>query len=325
MLGVSATTDISAGVSKMLVQLSACMPYEQAVKVYDELARVRVSASTAWMHTQGAGERARPALNPMTSQKHTASNAECVSIALDGFMAHVRREGWKEVKIGTVSEVTASGQSRVNAHGQVVEPVRAHAHSYVLHLGGPEGFGVKLLAEAQARHWERVSQSAVIGDGAAWIWNLATNDYTCAAHIVDWYHAKQHLCAAAELIYPQQPDKATAWVERHTDLLYAGSARDIADALWVLAAHANPEAKTKLETEAGYFATNHERMQYHDFQLARLPIGSGTVESAAKQAKHRLSAAGMRWSRTGLDNMLPLRAAVMSGTFDLMWPKICPR
>jgi hypothetical protein len=323
-LGLSSTTDISAGVSKMLVQLSAYMPYHTAVAVYDELARVQVSASTAWEQAQAAGIRARPALEPLTSQKETAPDAACVSISMDGFMAQVRGEGWKEVKIGIVSEVAASGQPQINRHDQIVEPVHSHSHSYVMHLGGPEGFGVKLAVEAQARHWSRAPQSAVIGDGAAWIWNLATNDYACAAHIVDWYHAKQHLCDAAEIIYPQQPDKAATWVEQQAKLLYAGQALEIADGLLLLAALANPQSKAKLETEAGYFATNHERMQYRDFQRALLPIGSGTVESAAKQAKHRLSAAGMHWSRTGLENMLPLRAAVMSGTFDLLWPRICP-
>lgn len=326
MLGVSAGSELSDGVDKMVVKLSAHMPYRQAVAVYGELARVEVSAGAAWTHTQAAGERARPALDPATTGKQTTLNAACISISMDGFMAHVRGEGWKEIKIGTVSEVTASGQPRMNEHGQIVEPVHSHAHSYVMHLGGPEGFGVKLLAEAQVRGWDRVPQCAVLGDGAVWIWNLATNDYACAAHIVDWYHAKQHLCAVAEVIYPQQPDKTAAWLDRHADLLYAGQARDIADALTMLAAHANPntDAKAMLETEAGYFAANHERMQYRDFQHALLPIGSGTVESAAKQAKHRVSAAGMRWSRTGLDNLLPLRAAVMSDSFDLLWPAICP-
>jgi len=318
------TTEISVGVSKLLVKLSAHMPYHTAVGVYDELTQVRISASTAWEHTQDAGVRARPALEPLTSHKETSPDAGCVSISMDGFMVHVRNEGWKEAKIGTVSEVAASGQPHLNRHDQVVEPVHAHSHSYVMHLGGPEGFGVKLAVEAQARRWSRAPQSVVIGDGAAWIWNLATNDYASSAHIVDWYHAKQHLCNAAQIIYPLQPDKAATWIEQQADLLYAGRALEMADNWVLLAALANPDTKAKLETEAGYFATNHERMQYRDFQQALLPIGSGTVESAAKQAKHRLSAAGMRWSRPGLENMLPLRAAVMSGTFDLLWPKICP-
>jgi hypothetical protein len=243
---------------------------------------------------------------------------------MDGFMVHVRDEGWKEVKLGAISEVTASGQPQPKGHGHIVEPVHAHAHSYVCHLGGPEGFGVKLAVEAQARRWSSVPQCVVIGDGAPWIWNLAARDYACAAHVVDWYHAKQHLWAAADLIHPQHTDKAAAWVEQQAAVLYAGGACEIADTLTLLAALASAETKTKLETEAGYFAANHQRMQYRDFQQALLPIGSGTVESGAKQAKLRLSAAGMRWSRAGLENMLPLRAAVMSNTFNLLWPHICP-
>ena len=71
--------------------------------------------------------------------------------------------------------------------------VRGRSQSSVMHLGGP---AFKLAMEAQARRWSQAAQSAVVGDGAAWIWNLAARDYPDAAHIVDWYHAKQHLCAA---------------------------------------------------------------------------------------------------------------------------------
>jgi len=95
-----------------------------------------------------------------------------------------------------------------------------------------------------------------------------------------------------------------------------GQAKQIAKRL---AQHSQSE---QLRTEARYF---HERMQYRDFESAHLPIGSGIVESGAKQAKQRLCALGMRWSRAGLENMLPLRAALMSGTFDQLWPRICPR
>ena len=58
-----------------------------------------------------------------------------------------------------------------------------------------------------------------------WIWNLAARDYPDAAHIVDWYHAKQHLCAAAELLYPNQPEQAAAWVDQHSAMLYEGQAK----------------------------------------------------------------------------------------------------
>ena len=242
-------------------------------------------------------------------------------------MVNVRDKGWKEIKAGVISEVEASQDMTYNRHDErgPIQKVHSHEHSYVLHLGEPEGFGVKLAAEAQARCWSHAHQSVVVADGAAWIWNLATHDYPSAAHVVDWYHAKQHLHTAAELLFPADVNKAEHWVEDMANLLYNGQALEIVQRLECAAALGKPDVKDRLNTEAGYFAANHERMQYRDFQHAQLPIGSGAVESAAKQTKHRVAAAGMRWSRPGLENFLPLRAATMSATFDRFWSMIRPR
>jgi len=250
-------------------------------------------------------------------------------ITMDGCMANMRGEGWKEVKLGAISEASAGQDVKYNRHNDAIRAVHSHTHSYGAHLGGPEGFGTKLLTEAQARRWSSGYQSVVVGDGPVWIRNLATTDYASAAHVVDCYHAKQHLCAAAELIFAgttgnDKVDKAHTWVADIADVLYDGRALEIAQRLELAATLAKPDTAEALLTEAGYFATHQERMQYRDFQLAQLPIGSGTVESGAKQFKHRISAAGMRWSRTGLQNSLLLRAATMSGTFDTFWRSITP-
>ena len=68
---------------------------------------------------------------------------------------------------------------------------------------------------------------------------------------------------------------------------------------------------------AHYFETHQARMRYLDFQEAGLPIGSGSVESEVKQFKHRLTAPGMRWSRPGVERMIPIRPAVLDGSFDV--------
>jgi hypothetical protein len=46
------------------------------------------------------------------------------------------------------------------------------------------------------------------------------------------------------------------------------------------------------------------------------------VESGAKQFKHRFTGPGMRWSRSGAERLLPIRAAVMGHTFDVAWRAI---
>ena len=92
-----------------------------------------------------------------------------------------------------------------------------------------------------------------------------------------------------ELLYPNQPEQAAAWIDQHSAMLYEGQAKQIAKRL---AQHSQSE---QLRTEARYF---HERMQYRDFESAHLPIGSGIVESGAKQAKLRARHALVaRWLR----------------------------
>jgi len=49
------------------------------------------------------------------------------------------------------------------------------------------------------------------------------------------------------------------------------------------------------------------------------PIGSGGVESGAKQYKHHLSGQGMSWSRPALQRMIVLRSAILGDTFDQLW------
>ena len=44
-----------------------------------------------------------------------------------------------------------------------------------------------------------------------------------------------------------------------------------------------------------------------------------TVESACKQFRARLAASGMRWSRPGIECLLPIRAAIMGHRFDDLW------
>ena len=319
--------EVSPGVKRLLVKLSARMPYQAGVDVFEELAQVKVSATTAWELTQAAGECVRSAQKPIATVAEAGCGEtapECMGITMDGCMANVRTEGWKEVKVGCVFEVVSTEEERThNKQGESIPVVHAKSQSYVLHLGGPEEFGYKLSIEATARGLHAAHESAMLGDAAIWIWNLANKYYPDSAHIVDWYHAKQHLFSAAQVACLDQPDHAPAWVEQYADMLYIGQADQVAMKLLSLAECAKSDAKARLETEAGYFSSNHQRMQYRDFQLAGLPIGSGTVESAAKQTKQRISAAGMRWSRNGLENILPLRAALMSNAFDHLYQVAC--
>jgi hypothetical protein len=61
---------------------------------------------------------------------------------------------------------------------------------------------------------------------------------------------------------------------------------------------------------------NIKRLNDLERRMEGHPIGSGMVESAAKQFKDRFYGAGMRWSRKGAERVIPLRSAILSKRFD---------
>jgi hypothetical protein len=67
---------------------------------------------------------------------------------------------------------------------------------------------------------------------------------------------------------------------------------------------------------------HHRRMQYMRLREDGWAIGSGMVESGIKQYKDRFCGAGMRWSRVGAENLIPIRTAILSGRFDQRWEQV---
>jgi hypothetical protein len=65
-------------------------------------------------------------------------------------------------------------------------------------------------------------------------------------------------------------------------------------------------------------------MRFRAFHDAGLPIGSGAIESGAKQFKARFWPSGMRWNASGAAHLFPFRAALISDQFDALWKAICP-
>ena len=254
-------------------------------------------------------EAVRACANALPEQWEPPSRVEVadqrMGASLDGANLNIRTEDWKEVKIGVVFDIEVR-PTKDKVTGERVDLAHAVHNSYVAHLGGPDKLGEKTWAEARSRGWEHAQDTLVLGDGAPWIWNQAALHFGRSHQVVDWYHAKEHLTAAAHLMKPEGGVAFTRWLNSRETLLYQGHADQIANELGTSAHNATADAEELLK-EAGYFRTNHQRMNYIEMREEEWPIGSGMVESGAKQFKARFAGPGMRWSRTGAENLLPIR------------------
>ena len=324
----------SPRLARIVTWLGGQLSFEQTRQVLDRVGGITLPKTSIWrrMQTWGARmlaeitqEQARQLLAARTwstpGQRPIAKGA--MGIGIDGAMVHLRDEGWKEFKIATVFDVTLVERvdERTGDRGLFGQ---ARNCSYVAHLGGPEELGWLAWGEAQRRGWHAARDTQVIGDAAAWIWNVQAEHFPDSVTLVDWYHATEHLGEAKQQLYPEGGAQASRWYNASEKLLYEGHAAQIGRGLDKAAqASADPGRAELLQQAAHYFQNHSQRMQYQDCRNAGWPIGSGMVESGAKQFKARVTGPGMRWSRSGAERVLAVRSAVMTGQerYDALWER----
>jgi hypothetical protein len=329
-LGIS-SRGWSERVEKQVLKLTARGDsFGEAVEDYAELIGLCLLKTTVWTRTQERGERLRKKRMAQAEQAWELPKRQAImpgealegvnkAVSMDGVQVYILGEGWKEVKVGCVFEFeTQAGYRRRSQEKEDV--VKAKQQTYTAYLGGPEEFGQLLSAEAERRGYDCAQKRASVGDGAKWIWNLTGLCFPTSWEIVDWYHAMDHLWQVSGLLYGEGTASGKRWVKRREDDLWLGRVHSVIEAIDALTPGLSAEAQEEVQSEAGYFRNNARRMHYQEFREEGYPLGSGTVESGCKNlVTKRMKGPGMRWSRTGAQNMLALRAEYLSHRWDEAW------
>jgi hypothetical protein len=302
--------------------------FAAAEETLKRIGHLTVSDSSVWRRVEEWGavlkeqeEARREKANTLPKRdqirRQMQGGAQRVGVSMDGTKVRLRKEGWKELKVGCTFELEVC-PTWCKETAEWEDLAHAVHNRYIAHLGGPELLGQQLWAEAKARGWEEADDREVIGDGAPWIWNQAQEHFYDGQQVVDWYHASEHLAEVAKELQGEGTLAARRWYRAAQKTLYQGHAARIAQDLRKQAA-ARPELLEQLQREAGYLEEHKRRMRYQEFRADGYVIGSGTVESGCKQFKARFCGPGMQWSRAGLRRLIPIRAAVMGQCFDQVW------
>jgi hypothetical protein len=318
-LELSERARLSGEVRAYLVELGAKTSFGEASGLLARLTGLAVAPETVRQHTERVGAELDEAQTAAAAAvERTAEPAERVDSApgtlvveTDGVLVRYL-DGWHEVKLGLVAGQVA---------GKLERP------SYLAVRASPAAFGPRLLAEAARRGaleivgWKGevtgeglavLRKVVVLGDGAAWIWNLAAEHFGERIEIIDYYHATEHVWALANAFYGEGSARAKAWARRQSGRLLTKGAAGL---LRALAAIKKPraEARETLRRERGYFQTNQARMTYPTFREQGLPIGSGAIESEGKRlVQQRMKLPGARWSEPGAQAVLNVRSRLLS-------------
>ena len=218
----------------------------------------------------------------------------------------------REVKLATVW--TAEGRDKA---GRPVRDLGSVSYNAAVESAAsrdtdsqPAAFAQRAYREAIRRGFDTAAQRVVIGDGAAWIWNIAAEQFPGAIEIVDIYHAKQHLCDVAKAIYGPGTDLADRWAKDRRDELDAGRLCAVVAALRI-------HVETTPEAPCSGTATGCDPQ----FRARGLCVSSGVVEAGCKQIGARLKRAGMRWTVAGANAIIALRCCILSGRFEDFWER----
>jgi hypothetical protein len=331
-LGVAGAS-MSPGLAAMNDLAAAAGPFAGAARLLDELAGIRLGARRVGRAAEASGaivaeagrERARliasrklVPLPPSPLPDKLYAVIDGTGVPMTGRETAGRqgkgedgRARTREVKLGVFFT-----QDKLDEDGY---PVRDRATTSIIATFEPAAaFAGLVRAEGIRRGADHVRQLTVIGDGAAWIWGIATDKFPEATQIVDLYHAREHLHSLTRSLEFMLLDRKEEWLAARLEDLDYGDIDGIEAA--VRKYPLEGVKKDETEKEPGYFLNNAPRMRYHWFRSRGLFVGSGVVEASCKTVvAQRLKQAGMHWTVAGADAIIALRCKEASS----QWEAIC--
>lgn len=342
-LGLDKNTPASPLLQEMSALLVSQMPAAMAAPVLERVAGVRCEVSTLHRCARREGEQARSeraamdqSLQTLAGYDQTTAQAKAEApprpftmvLELDawnirerdhwGESAALRAEGkepgrWHWVYTGTCFRLDQRGQT---AGGRAVISERG----YVFTRAGPDALGEQLRAEALRRGLAQAASVLVVADAALWIWKLVGDRFAGARQRVDYWHAHEHLWAAAREIHPDDEARAKEWVEPLLRQLRETDAVPVIGGLEEVLPRLRGARRERVEAECNYFRGHAERMDYGAGKRVGEPVGSGAVEATCRQGQIRFKRTGQFWTSVGDEALLSLEVFWRNGRWSRLYP-----
>ena len=310
------------GAARMLSRTAAQLPYLESSQQVQELAGIAVDPSQIQRLVQLLGPLAQqrlvqlPAPAPQPApQFYVSVDGTGVPMVAEELEGRVGKGPDGKAKTREVKLAAIFTQTTVNEENQ---PVRdPHSTTYLGSFVSSDEFGPLVRQAALERGMARAGQVIFLGDGAAWVWEIARTCFPQAEQILDYYHASEHVSHLAKAVFS---DAGTAqnWALRWKSLLYDSELDSLLEDLRQIPEFSLSEAAQK---ELDYLERNRTRLDYRRYRAQGWFIGSGVVEAGCKRViGQRLKQSGMFWTEQGATAVVSLRCALLSAEgWDYLW------
>ena len=313
---------LSAELTRLVAMTGVQLPYGKGSNLFTALTLVPVSDPAMAKATQQLGEL----VMEQESQQQEKVQEEAFLLqrqrearhpvrlygAIDAAKVHIRDDEehrWRDLKIGAWFE--ASGRPPTTPDGEWT--IQAKNIRYYTDICPAHEFGQLVWSSGVRCDAQLAQELVILGDGADWIWNLVDKHFPQAVQILDWFHASEHLMPVAQAVFKTEETQVT-WLSQMKQLMWEGHIDQLIAACNTLADRCSADV---IRTTANYFATHKERMRYAFFRRQGYQIGSGTIESAAKQiSMMRMKVPGAIWNEENARKVAKARAAYLSDQWN---------
>ncbi len=329
---------LSPALLRMVGLVGAMVSFEEGHELLDQLAGVKVPTKQVERAAEALGrEVAEDERRVVEPQPLDEPIAPTLYLGMDGTGVPVRKEELvgrpgkqpdgsaktREVKLCTVWSAEGRDEegTPVRDEGSISYSAAIESAAQKDTDARPSEFAARVKREVKRRGFRRAKRRVVLGDGAKWIWNLASEHFPDAIQIVDRFHAKQHLADVAKSLYGTGSARAEQWAHERYDELDAGDIQAVQNALQV---HSGKDLEASKCFD--YVDNNRMRMRYAEFRAAGLCTSTGVVEAGCKTAiGTRCKRAGMHWTVAGADAIIALRCCKLSNRFEDFWERRAQR
>jgi hypothetical protein len=186
-------------------------------------------------------------------------------------------------------------------------------------LEGKDAALARLALRVAKREGGHIQERVALTDGAEALQKRVQAHLPAFTLVLDFIHANEYLWDAANRLYQEQDPQRLVWMEKRSLDLLSGRTADVIVDLRQLAQTpgTKPAQQEQLHKTANYFERNLEYMHYDDYLRQGWPIASGVIEGACRHlVKDRCERTGMRWTQTGAETLLQLRAVAVNDDWD---------
>ena len=186
-------------------------------------------------------------------------------------------------------------------------------------LAGKDTAFERLTRRVAQREGPHIQHRVALTDGAQPLQCQVRNRLSTFMLILDIIHASEYLWDAANALLGETSPDRTPWVQEQLLHILSGRTSAVIQTLenCVQDPALSASQRQALNTTIGYYRRNLPYMRYDLYLAQGWPIGTGVVEGACGHlVKDRMEQSAMRWTLSGAQAILDLRAVRINDDWD---------